>query len=115
MRTSFPKHYCNSAVVDTARSVVIGGGISGLVTTKVLSAAVWAPSRTYPGLRASSPRDFCRFSDFPYPESTSNSPAAQEVRDYLHACVERFGLGERLQRTMWLCATACSHSPTFPR
>jgi cation diffusion facilitator CzcD-associated flavoprotein CzcO len=63
------------------RVCVIGAGIAGLVTAKVLRddgfhvvvfeklptiGGVWAPRHTYPGLRTNSPRETYAFSDFPY-------------------------------------------------
>jgi cation diffusion facilitator CzcD-associated flavoprotein CzcO len=94
------------------RVCVIGAGIAGLVTAKVLRndgfdvlvferlptiGGVWAPSRTYPGLRANNPRETYAFSDFPYPDTADDFPTAQQVRDYLNAYVERFGLRPLLQ------------------
>jgi cation diffusion facilitator CzcD-associated flavoprotein CzcO len=89
------------------RVCVIGAGIAGLVTAKVLRdddfevivfdksptiGGVWAPSRTYPGLRANNPRETYAFSDFPYPDTADDFPSAEQVRDYLNAYVEHFGL-----------------------
>ncbi len=62
------------------RVCVLGAGIAGLVTAKVLRddgfevsvfekkpniGGVWAPSRTYPELRTNTPREMYEFSDFP--------------------------------------------------
>lgn len=94
------------------RICVIGAGISGLVTTKRLLAAghdvvalerlpeiggVWAASRSYPGLRTQSPRDCYAFTDFPMPRDYPEHPSAAQMRAYLSAYVERFGLGPRLR------------------
>jgi dimethylaniline monooxygenase (N-oxide forming) len=92
----------------TGRQVcVIGAGIAGLVTAKVLRddgfevivfersptiGGVWAPSRTYPGLRANNPRETYAFSDFPYPDTADDFPTAEQVRAYLNAYVEYFDL-----------------------
>ncbi|MEV6767210.1 NAD(P)/FAD-dependent oxidoreductase [Nocardia sp. NPDC051030] len=91
------------------RVVVIGAGIAGLVTAKVLRAdgfevlvfekepqfgGVWIESRTYPGLRTNNSRDTYAFSDHPYPESADTFPAAAQVRAYLASYAERFGLVE---------------------
>jgi dimethylaniline monooxygenase (N-oxide forming) len=92
----------------TSRRVcVIGAGIAGLVTGKVLRddgfevivfdrsptiGGVWAPSHTYPGLRANNPRETYAFSDFPYPDTADDFPTAGQVRAYLYAYVEHFGL-----------------------
>lgn len=94
------------------RVCVIGAGIAGLVTARVLRddgfdvqvferlpaiGGVWAASRTYPGLRANNPRETYAFSDFPYPETADEYPTAEQVRDYLNAYVERFALGPLLR------------------
>jgi dimethylaniline monooxygenase (N-oxide forming) len=88
------------------RVCVIGAGIAGLVTAKVLRddgfevlvaetlptiGGVWAP-RTYPGLRTNSTRETYAFSDFPYPAAADEFPTAEQVREYLEAYVEHFGL-----------------------
>jgi len=91
---------------------VIGGGIAGLVTAKVLQqdgfavtvfekeptiGGVWAPSRTYPGLRANNPRETYAFSDFPYPPTVDDFPTAEQIRSYLESYVDHFGLRSRLR------------------
>lgn len=70
---------------NAAKACVVGAGVSGLATAKVLLAdgfdvdllekksglgGTWHPSRTYPGLRTNDPKELYRFSDFPYPESS---------------------------------------------
>src|SRR5215204_7410211 len=89
------------------RVCVIGAGIAGLVTAKVLRqdgfdvsvfeklpsiGGVWASARTYPGLRTNSTRDTYAFSDFPYPDTADEYPTAAQVRQYLDDYVEHFGL-----------------------
>jgi len=89
------------------RVCVIGAGIAGLVTAKVLRedgfdivvfekqaevGGVWAASRAYPGLRANNSRETYAFSDFPYPDTTDDFPTAEQVRAYLNAYIDRFGL-----------------------
>lgn len=90
------------------RSVaVIGAGIAGLVTAKVLRddgfdvvvfereptvGGVWAESRTYPGLRSNNSRDTYAFSDHPYSSAADRFPTAPQVREYLTSYLERFGL-----------------------
>jgi dimethylaniline monooxygenase (N-oxide forming) len=86
---------------------VVGAGIAGLVTAKVLRqdgfdvtvfekmptiGGVWAAPRTYPGLRTNNPRETYAFSDFPYPRTADEFPTAEQVREYLDAYVERFRL-----------------------
>lgn len=92
---------------ERKRVVVIGAGIAGLVTAKVLRddgfdvtafdkeptiGGVWAESRTYPGLRTNNSRDTYAFSDHPYDRSADLFPTADEVRRYLASYVARFGL-----------------------
>src|SRR5262249_54831832 len=94
------------------RVCVIGAGISGLVTAKVLLedgfdplvfekdgalGGVWSPSRTYPGLCANNTRDTYAFSDHPYPPTAGRFPSAEQVRDYLGSYADRFGLRPRLR------------------
>jgi cation diffusion facilitator CzcD-associated flavoprotein CzcO len=89
------------------RVCVIGAGIAGLVTAKVLTedgfevvvfekqaelGGVWASSRTYPGLRANNPRETYAFSDYPYPGTADDFPTAEQVRSYLGSYADHFGL-----------------------
>jgi cation diffusion facilitator CzcD-associated flavoprotein CzcO len=86
---------------------VIGAGIAGLVTAKVLRddgfdvtvfekepafGGVWAESRTYPGLRTNNARYTYGFSDHPYDRSADVYPTAEQVRAYLASYVGRCGL-----------------------
>ena len=86
---------------------VIGAGIAGLVTAKVLRddgfdvtvfeqepavGGVWVESRTYPGLRTNNSRDTYGFSDHPYDRSADAFPTAADVREYLASYVTRFHL-----------------------
>lgn len=89
------------------RACVIGAGVAGLVSGKVLKhdgfdvtiyeremavGGVWAPSRAYPGLRTNNPRETYSFSDFAYPEGTDEFPAAGQVQSYLESYAEHFGV-----------------------
>src|SRR2546425_4101017 len=91
---------------------VIGAGISGLVTAKVLAGdgfdvvvfekepvlgGVWGASRTYPGLRTNNPRDTYAFSDHPFPRTVADFPSAPEMRAYLQSYAGRFGLVARIR------------------
>ncbi|MFN8492461.1 MAG: NAD(P)/FAD-dependent oxidoreductase [Caldilineaceae bacterium] len=86
---------------------VIGAGIAGLVTAKVLKAdgfvvtlfekqaelgGVWTTAHTYPGLRANNPRETYAFADFPYPPTADEYPTAEQVRAYLNAYADHFGV-----------------------
>ena len=93
---------------DTLKTVcVIGGGVAGLVTAKVLRTdgfdvtlfekeptigGVWAESRAYPGLRSNNPRETYAFSDFDYPDSADEFPTAGQIRAYLESYATHFGL-----------------------
>jgi len=92
---------------EHGRAVVIGAGIAGLVTAKVLRddgfdvtafekesaiGGVWAESRTYPGLRTNNSRKTYAFSDHPYDPSSDLFPTAIQVRAYLASYLARFRL-----------------------
>ena len=94
------------------RVCIIGAGVAGLVTAKVLRGdgfdvtvfekeaaigGVWAPSRTYPGLRANNPRETYAFSDHPYHGTVDDFPRAEQIRDYLASYVARFQFGDAIQ------------------
>lgn len=91
---------------------IIGAGVSGLVTAKVLKrdgfdvtvfekeptiGGVWAPSRAYVGLCTNNPREHYAFSDFRYPEASDEFPTAGQVLDYLNAYAGHFGLESHLR------------------
>lgn len=94
------------------RVAVIGAGIAGLVTAKVLAqdgfdvavfekqpaiGGVWSASHTYPGLRANNPRETYAFSDYPYPETADEFPTAEQIRAYLESYTDHFGLRSRIR------------------
>ncbi len=94
------------------RVCVVGAGIAGLVTAKVLQedgfdvvvferdssiGGVWAASRTYPGLRANNPRETYAFADFPYPDTADDYPTAEQVRAYLESYVDHFSIRPRIR------------------
>ncbi len=89
------------------RICVIGAGLSGLVTTRVLRdhgntvsvfekadavGGVWHPANRYPGLRTQSPRDCYAFSDFPMPSDYPEFPDGALVHRYLLAYANHHGL-----------------------
>lgn len=95
-------------MTEQKRVVVIGAGIAGLVTAKVLRddafdvivfereptiGGVWAATRTYPGLRTNNSRDTYGYSDHPYDRSADRFPTAEQVRQYLASYLARFELG----------------------
>src|SRR6516162_3598727 len=88
------------------RVCVIGAGMAGLAATKVLRqdgfdvtaferepaiGGVWAPSRTYPDLRANISGEAYAFTDHPF-EVSDDYPSAPQIRAYLDSYVDRFGL-----------------------
>ena len=94
------------------RVCVIGAGLAGLVTGKVMKldgfrvtvferepepGGVWSSSRGYPGLRANTPREAYAFSDYPYPADADDFPTAAQVRSYLNAYMDHFGLRRLLK------------------
>lgn len=91
---------------------IIGAGVSGLVTAKVLLhdgfdvtifekaptiGGVWAPSRAYAGLCTNNPQKTYAFSDFRYPETSDEFPTARQVFEYLKSYAEHFGLEPHLR------------------
>ena len=98
-------------VPSDARVCVLGAGIAGLVTAKVLSedgfdvivlerdsalGGTWAPSRAYPGLRANNSKRTYEFSDLSYPDSVAEFPSAEEVRAYLESYAHKFDIASRI-------------------
>ncbi|MFD1150728.1 flavin-containing monooxygenase [Saccharothrix hoggarensis] len=91
---------------------VIGAGVAGLATAKVLRQAghaitvfekssevggVWSAARRYPGLTTQSPRDQYALSDFPMPKDFPEWPTGEQVQAYLAAYARRFGLVPHLR------------------
>jgi len=91
---------------------VIGAGVTGLVTAKVLLAyghsvtvfeqrpqigGVWESSRRYVGLRIQSPREIYTFSDFAMPANYPEFPAADQIAAYLGAYADTHGLRNRIR------------------
>lgn len=89
------------------RVAVIGCGVAGLVTAKVLKSdgfdvtvfekdseigGVWSSSRAYPGLRTNNPAPTYAFSDLDHPETTDEFPTAAQVREYLERFADHFDI-----------------------
>ncbi|GAA0974566.1 NAD(P)/FAD-dependent oxidoreductase [Acrocarpospora macrocephala] len=89
------------------RVAIIGAGVAGLSTAKVLTQAghdvvvfeqapdvggVWSRTRRYPGLTTQSPKAQYSLSDFPMPKDYPQWPTGEQVQAYLAAYAERFGL-----------------------
>ena len=94
------------------RIAVVGAGVAGLCTAKVLSQAghevvvfdrtpdvggVWSATRRYPGLCTQSAKDTYAFSDHPMPADYPEWPDGEQVQRYLESYVERFDLGRLLR------------------
>jgi dimethylaniline monooxygenase (N-oxide forming) len=93
------------------RVCILGAGLSGLVAAKVFAATgrdvmvvdkapeiggVWAPSKSYPGVRLQTPRDLYCFSDFPMPDSYPQWPTGEQVYAWLLSYVEAFTLASMI-------------------
>jgi cation diffusion facilitator CzcD-associated flavoprotein CzcO len=91
---------------------IIGAGVAGLATAKVLKQAghevivydktpdvggVWSRTRRYPGLTTQSPKAQYSLSDFPMPADYPEWPAGAQVQAYLAAYASHFGLDPSLR------------------
>ncbi len=94
------------------RVAVVGAGVAGLATAKVVSQAghavqvfdrtpdvggVWSATRRYPGLTTQSPKVQYALSDFPMPADYPEWPTGAQVQAWLAAYAERFALPLRLE------------------
>jgi cation diffusion facilitator CzcD-associated flavoprotein CzcO len=94
------------------RVAIIGAGVAGLATAKVLTQAghevvvfdktpdvggVWSRTRRYPGLTTQSPKAQYSLSDFPMPKSYPEWPTGEQVQAYLARYTAYFGLDDALR------------------
>jgi cation diffusion facilitator CzcD-associated flavoprotein CzcO len=94
------------------RVAIIGAGVAGLATAKVLRQAghevvvfdktpdvggVWSRTRRYPGLTTQSPKAQYSLSDFPMPKSYPEWPTGEQVQAYLAQYAAHFGLEDALR------------------
>lgn len=94
------------------RIAIIGAGVAGLATAKVLTQAghtvqvfdrtpdvggVWSRTRRYPGLTTQSPGVQYSLSDFPMPKEFPEWPSGEQVQAYLAAYATAFGLDSTLR------------------
>ena len=83
---------------------IIGAGVAGLSTAKVLAQAghevvvydkapdvggVWSSTRRYPGLTTQSPKAQYSLSDFPMPRDYPEWPAGAQVQAYMQSVMQR--------------------------
>ncbi|MBP2472485.1 glycine/D-amino acid oxidase-like deaminating enzyme [Crossiella equi] len=95
-----------------SRVAVIGAGVAGLSTAKVLTQAghlvtvfdkapdvggVWSRTRRYPGVTTQSPKEQYALSDYPMPADFPEWPTGAQIQEYLAGYAAHFGL-ERLLR-----------------
>ncbi|MBI1211647.1 MAG: FAD-dependent oxidoreductase [Alphaproteobacteria bacterium] len=91
---------------------IIGAGVTGLVTAKVLLArghsvtlfeqrpelgGVWEVSRRYIGLKIQSPREIYTFSDFDMPADYPEFPEGRQIASYLDAYAEKYSLNPHVR------------------
>ncbi|HEX4060605.1 MAG TPA: NAD(P)/FAD-dependent oxidoreductase [Streptosporangiaceae bacterium] len=96
----------------TMRVAIIGAGVAGLTTAKVLNQAghqvvvydkapdvggVWSRTRRYPGLTTQSPKAQYSLSDYPMPRDYPEWPTGAQVQAYLAGYASHFGLGHDLR------------------
>jgi len=94
------------------RIAIIGAGVAGLATAKVLTQAghdivvfdktpdvggVWSRTRRYPGLTTQSPKAQYSLSDFPMPRDFPEWPTGEQVQAYLAAYTTHFSLDGSLR------------------
>lgn len=94
------------------RVAIIGAGVAGLATAKVLLQAghqvtvydkapdvggVWSRTRRYPGLSTQSPKAQYSLSDFPMPKDFPEWPSGEQVQTYLASYAAEFGVDKVLR------------------
>src|SRR4029077_14923794 len=92
----------------TMRVGIVGAGVAGLATAKVLKQAGheivvydkapdvgggWSRTRRYPGLTTQSPKAQYSLSDYPMPREYPQWPSGAQVQAYLAGYASHFGLG----------------------
>jgi cation diffusion facilitator CzcD-associated flavoprotein CzcO len=102
------------------RIAIIGAGVAGLATAKVLLKAhhdvvvydkspdvggVWSRARRYPGVTTQSPKAQYSLSDFPMPADYPEWPDGVQVQAYFAAYAKEFGVDEILRLNTEVIAT----------
>jgi len=107
----------NSIKAMKQNVLVIGAGLSGLVTAKTLLeygyhvavfekepeiGGVWSPGRRYPGLTTQNTRDTYAFSDFRMPQDYPEFPSGEQMLAYLKAYATKYHINPviRLSHTV---------------
>jgi cation diffusion facilitator CzcD-associated flavoprotein CzcO len=100
---------------------IVGAGVAGLTTAKVLQEAghevvvfdkapdvggVWSRTRRYPGLTTQSPKAQYSLSDFPMPRGYPEWPTGTQVQEYLAAYASHFGLDPALRLSAGVTSAA---------
>jgi len=107
------------------RICIVGAGVSGLVAAKIFLrtnrdvvviekaaeiAGVWAPSKSYPGVRTQSPRDIYSFSDFPMSKDYPEWPTGAQIYAYLCDYAQHFGVQPHIRLNTEIRALARSQT-----
>jgi cation diffusion facilitator CzcD-associated flavoprotein CzcO len=94
------------------RIAIIGAGVAGLATGKVLTEAgheveifdrtpdvggIWSRTRRYPGVTTQSPKAQYSLSDFPMPRDYPEWPSGAQVQSYFAGYATEFGLDRCLR------------------
>ena len=94
------------------RVLVVGVGVSGLVSAKVFQqrghrvsiveraselGGVWGPSRSYTNVHLQSPRDLYAFTDWPMPSHFPEWPSGTQVHAYLDSYAKHFELSQLIR------------------
>lgn len=94
-------------MINRKRVCVIGAGVSGLASARAFRdkghevtvlersrelGGVWAPSRSYPGIRTQSPKDLYRYTGLAMPKDFPEWPSGAQVHAYLAEFAARFDL-----------------------
>jgi cation diffusion facilitator CzcD-associated flavoprotein CzcO len=103
------------------RIAIIGAGVAGLTTAKVLGQAghdvqvfdrtpdvggVWSVTRRYPGVTTQSPKAQYSLSDFPMPKDYPEWPDGEQVQAYFAAYATEFGVDRSLRLDTEVTAAA---------
>jgi cation diffusion facilitator CzcD-associated flavoprotein CzcO len=102
---------------------IIGAGVAGLTTAKVLKQAghevvvwdkapdvggVWSRTRRYPGLTTQSPKAQYSLSDFPMPRDYPEWPTGTQVQAYLASYASHFELDQALRLSTEIASAAAA-------